>query len=292
MSSVLPNSQVLNEDTALVDGVDAACGPTAAYSAAGIVNGFNLSVAGLKQLVQRAMGSGTLDTGGQQFSNGPQWDLAQYGIDSDVTTPGSPVALEATLNTALRNNKPAVLGLANANQLTGEPPDLFGHFVTVVGSGPAGYEVADPNLGQITQNSLGQLFAAQPASVTIPTRGAQGTAQPFNNSGLLSDTASNGIGFPSLISVQLPDIETSIETGMTNGIAGAFEKVWADLDVGKMFIRSGVFIIGGLIFLVSLEKLLESFNIPTPVTIARDIQKGTQEKAKDIVSLAGAAGAL
>lgn len=294
-AEVIPNAQSINESVAPVRGIIAACGPAAAYMAASAVNAFRATTAGLQSLVSKGLNAGTLDTGGQG-PYGPQWDLAQYGIDSTVSFPNSAIALEQTLDNALAQNKPIVLGLAEAHNLTSEPPGLHGHFVTVVGRDTAGrYVTGDPNTYAATQddftrNSLGQLFDSAPFSVTVPKLGAQGT-----------------LGIPNLAfsnPLNPTDWEGAIQQGLSSGIQGAFQNIQSDLGKqfggwAHFFTRFVVFFVGTGILIISFDKFLGSFDFsgvtgkPGPIegTIAKII-RSEQQKGEELAGIAKQAAVI
>jgi hypothetical protein len=262
MTVEVSGAQTINESVAPLRGLIVACGPAASYMAAAAVNGFRVTTAGLQALVAKAAQAGTLDTGGQNFVRGPEWDLSEYGIKSAVTTPGNEAELQRTLDTALYQNKPIVLGLSNANQLTSEPPHLFGHFITIFGKTNAGeYLTGDPNTvaaseGHFTTNSLGQLWDSDVQSMTIPDQSATGLPGGGNFGVDFS------IGFPQSV---YDGIGSAVGSGIASGLTTAEKAIMQDISIQiggiwNALLRLGVAGLGLGIFVISLDKFLGSFD--------------------------------
>lgn len=266
-TELVKGAQSINEAVALVHGVDAACGPAAAYEAAGSIGGFELSTEGLQALVTEGLQTGHLTTGGQDVEN-VLWDLEQYGIGGSIWNAPSESSLAQTLDRNLADDKPTVMGLAEAHYLTDEPASLHGHYVTIVGKLADGnYATADPNTsaassGDFTSNSAHQLFLAQGLGNITPDKQASGSFVPPGVHELV-DT-STGVGFP---------------THFTIG----FDPV----PFQNTVIRMGIGLLGIVIIAVSFNNLLGGLGLPdVQSVIKKEVQ--TAAKITDVALKVGA----
>ena len=242
-TQTLAGAQSLSEWSSRVAGFIEGCGEASALVAAHIVNGQPISTSELTQTIQSAVANRqTVDAGGAQTAPQVQWDLAQYGVASQVQYGAS--GLGSRINAALAGGHPVVLGVSNGSALAGEPASLRGHFVTIVGTGPGGYQVADPNTqaavsGRLVQDTLAQLLAAQPFATITPTGAGAGSVTGTPSGTTLASTSGTSSG-----NVLNPsDWVSAIQSGFTD----AFQRV------GLIAFGAAIVLVGLIVLFFSEE---------------------------------------
>jgi hypothetical protein len=254
MADMISNAQSINEAVALVHGVDAACGPAAAYQTAGAIRGFELSDQGLQALVARGIDADRLTTGGQDSQN-VLWDLSNYNLSGDIWSASTVSDMDEWLTSALQQDKPVIMGLSEAHFLSDEPSTIHGHFVTVVGKNTDGsYVTADPNTvaashGEFTANTAQQFFEAQGLGNITPHQSAGGSF----------------LG---------PDIPLSFVDGMNSTSDSVSLPLDVNLGINYTDWKSpltrllfGLF--GGIVILISFNNLLGALGLPDAQTIIK-----------------------
>lgn len=263
---VLPNAQSLTEDLSRVGGFIAGCGQASALVVAHIVNGTPISVDELTQTIKDSINANVGATVHGSTAQTSQWILSQHGIQSSVTY--NPSNLQSLINNALSQNKPVELGVNYGAALTGEPSNLRGHYVTVVGeNSPTSFLVADPNTaqsktGNLVTDTLQQLQSSNPFAAIIPNTGAG----PGSTSGGID---LNPLDVPSNIANSIAGAISALPQGLfdtiKSGIIGGVESQTgltslSDLGWRAVLIYVGVFLVSiAMIFIV--YDLLDKSNI-------------------------------
>lgn len=175
---------VLYEGFASFGGFVNGCGQAATLMMTGLVRGQPVSTNDLLNVIKYSVATGHATTSGRSIgSTTPsdlQWIAEQQGVKTQLG-PGS--AWRSTVDTAIPQGKPVVLGVANARAFGGSDANVQGHYVTVVGTTTDGrYIVADPNqqaarTGGTVIYSAVQIQQARPFATLTPT----GTVQTMNS---------------------------------------------------------------------------------------------------------------
>ena len=173
---VLPGAVSLSEFGQFTgDCVEAA---TEIFSAA--VQGRAPSTTNLNDMVRRWQTLGQAGTRGQSNWIAASDELSRQGIDHTTYGPGDMGDWRSVLRQDA-GQRPILLGISNADALGGWDSGVHGHAITIVGTYPGGYVVADPNSpeaasGQFVHYSEAQLAAAEPSSMIVgPTMAQNGS---------------------------------------------------------------------------------------------------------------------
>lgn len=252
---LLPNAQSLTEDLSRVGGFIAGCGQASALVVAHIINGTPISVDELTQTIKDSINANVGATVHGSTAQTSQWILSQHGIQSDVIY--NPSNLQSLINNALSQGKPVELGLNFGGALTGEPSDLYGHYVTVVGeNSPTSFLVADPNTaqsktGNFVTDTLQQLQNANPFAAIIPRTGA-GPGSKSTSNGTID---LNPLDVPAAIAALPQGLFDTFKSGILGGIQ-AQTGLTSLSDFGW---RAGLVIIG--LILISVAFIFINFDL-------------------------------
>lgn len=229
--TVITGAQALTEDTTRVQGIIAGCTEAAALVIAHIINGTPLNSTQLRNLITGAQAANMAGTGGTQDRSGAVWDLAQFGISAQQYGNPAPTDIGNIIEQALSQNKPIEVQVTQGDQLSGEPPWLHGHAITIVGSnGPGQYIVADPNTpqaasGGFVTDTLQQIINADPFAITVPTSSGPGSS---SSSGGVFNPLSPG-DWQKAIEGGIGGAAGELGTGMGAGFATAFQGMFKSL---------------------------------------------------------------
>lgn len=189
----LSNVEVISESLAPVNGFVNGCGQAAVLMMNHIVRGEKVDSNELLNLVKFSIATGNATTSGHHIgSTNPeqlQWLAEQQGVK---TTLGPGSAWRSTVDAAIPQGKPVVLGVSNARAFGGSDANVRGHYVTVVGTTNDGrYIVADPNqqaakTGDTVVYSANQIQAARPFATLTPTSATQTTQTSSSTNGASS----------------------------------------------------------------------------------------------------------
>lgn len=173
----LDNVQVISESLAPVNGAIAGCGQAAVLMMNHIVSGQRVDANELVNLIKFSIATGhSVDTRGATRPSDLQWLAEQSGVKTKL---GGGASWRSTVDTALPQGKPVVLGVANARAFGGADSNVRGHYVTIVGSTTDNrYIVADPNqqaakTGGTVIYSASQIQDARPFATLTPVQGSQ-----------------------------------------------------------------------------------------------------------------------
>ena len=176
----LPNVQVLYEGFAPVGGFVNGCGQAAVLMMNAVVKGQPTSTNDLLNAIKYSIATGKATQSGSHIgATTPaelQWLSEQQGVK---TTLGAGSAWRSTVDNAIPQGKPVVLGVSNARAFGGSDSNVSGHYVTIVGTTTDGrYIVADPNqqaakAGGTVVYSASQIQAAKPFATLTPVKGSE-----------------------------------------------------------------------------------------------------------------------
>ena len=179
---------VLYEGFARVNGFVNGCGQAATLMMTSLVRGQPVNTNDLANALKLTIVTGHATASGSHIgSTNPQdlqWLAEQQGVK---TTLGSGNNWQSTVDAALAQGKPVVLGLNNARALGGSDANVSGHYVTVISpTGDGKYVVADPNqqaakTGGTVIYSRSQIQAAQPFATLTPTQAAANSTASSGN---------------------------------------------------------------------------------------------------------------
>lgn len=227
-SFIVKGAQSLTEDLSFFKGFIIGCGEASAMVVDHIMTGKPISTQQLTQLIQDAANSGHLDYGMGQTAASVQWDMQHYaGVNSTVDyAVQSSSNIKRDIEAALAAGKPAIIGVNQGGQLTGEPASLHGHFITVVGENSLGYIVADPNTlasrtGGFVSDTLDELVKANPFAIITPTGSGPGTNPAGNPGGAGIPNPADAIG--ALTNALNP---ANIGQGIAQGFGSAFANIF------------------------------------------------------------------
>ncbi len=182
MAVTLPGIQVISESLAPVGGFVNGCGQAAVLMMEGITQGKPVDANTLSNMIKFSIATGHATQSGSHIgSTNPQqlqWLAEQQGVKTQL---GSGANWKATVDAALPQGRPVVLGVANAKAFGGSDANVSGHYVTLVGTTTDGrYIVADPNQqaaksGSTVVYSASQINAARPFATLVPVGAVQAT---------------------------------------------------------------------------------------------------------------------
>lgn len=177
--AALSGWNVLTEDLSPgPNGLIVGCGEASALMVAGYMTHQKMTTRDVTNMIQKAVQNGqTLGPSGWwgQTLEQVRWDLSNYAIPAQIQTVGTMAQLGMALDNSLAQNIPVILGISQGHFLTGETPQVHGHYVVIWGQdGSGNYYTGDPNTaassqGQLVTNTLSQLWVAHPFGLVIPS---------------------------------------------------------------------------------------------------------------------------
>lgn len=258
---LISGAQALSEDFTRFRGFIIGCGEASALVVDHIVKGTPLSYQMLSQLINDASNSGHLDYGLGQTAGAVQWDLQHVAGEGSSVTYGPGRNLANIISNALKANKPVLLGVNNGAMLSGETPNVRGHYVAVVGVNNDGsYIVADPNTsasasGGFVNDTLQQLQNANPFAAIIPNDAAKGgTGNPISNVPILGGITDIPSGLAAIADSLSPaNIAQGIGQGISTTFGNLIKAPFAGIGINNLsdFMWRSALITLGLILLIA-----------------------------------------